>query len=269
MVATHGRMQNEASSLLGELKPRVRWDGRIAAYGVLGLLFACAGAAALEWAGLDLAFSDLFYDATQHRWLVDFERDSGLRFAFYLGPKLAMVGVSFGLIVVLFGPPAWRRGLPRRAVACALSFWLFAGTVAWLKDQTDIYLPRQIERYQRAADLPPAGMWRAPGAVVERIPYRRLWETYGTARPAGERGGRGFPAAHASTGFFLMGFAALASSRRARIGWLIVGSAAGWVLGFYQTVNGNHFVSHTLATWGIAAAFLAALWLVWSPDISD
>jgi membrane-associated PAP2 superfamily phosphatase len=254
---------------LTELTPRPRWDLRVLGAGFAALLASLAGLVLLEAAGLDLAISDLFYDRTTHRWLVDFYQDRGLQRLFYRWPKIAVGVLTAILLVLLVAPAAWRarvgRGaaLPRSAIACVLCFWLFSATVSVLKDRTDIYYPRQLARYQVEATLPAVGQWQQPGVATTRIPYRRLWERYAPPRPAGIKPGRGFPAAHATAGFWLMGLAALATSRRARLIWLLVGSGAGWLLGLYQTVNGNHFVSHTLVSWGIAAAFLSVLWCLW------
>ena len=276
-IGSHDRANNRSGRqtmailmlMARDLMPRPHWRWDIALAGALALSASLLAAFAVEWTGFDLWVSDRFYNPVTQRWMIDFDRDFVTRQIFYQIPKFAMAGFSAVLVALLFGPQRWLGRHTRRALACAVTFWGFAATVALLKDHTDVYFPRQIERYQNASQLPPAGVWRAPGFAVPRIAYRRLWEPHDASRPANAPRGRGFPAAHASTGFFLMGLAALASSHRARVAWLITGSVVGWTLGLYQTVNGNHFLSHTLVTWGIAAAWLAALWLLWSPDRPD
>ncbi len=257
---------NVFARLAGELRPRGAFDAWLVVVGLAAALASVGGALALEASGVDLAISDLFYDRAAHRWLIDFDHDHGLRYGLYRIPKYLIAGLTVGLVLLLFAPASWRRGVPRHAIACALSFWLFSVTVSALKDVTDVYYPRQIARYQPVAQMPPAGQWIAADKPLRRIPYRRLWEAYDPPRPAGIQRGRGFPGAHATAGFYLMGLAALARSRRGRRNWLIAGSLAGWSLGLYQTLNGNHFVSHTLVSWGIAALFLAWLWMAWRPE---
>lgn len=258
-------LRERMHSRFGDLAPQPFFAWRIAALGCGALAGSMLLVAICERSGLDLAVSDLFYDRTANRWLVDFHRDHALRHVVYTAPKVLAVCLSIGLIAAMLGPDAWRRGIPRRAFACALSFWLFSLTVSAMKDRTDIYFPRQIERYQPAGNMPPPGVWQAPDKPMLRIPYRRLFEAYPTPRPDGIKTGRGFPGAHATAGFWLMGLAVLCASASGRRRWLLVGSLAGWALGLYQTVNGNHFLSHTLMSWGIGGFFLAMLWMAWGP----
>ncbi len=251
------------ASLAEVLRPRPHWDRRILTAGLLALLFSLAVAAGFEAFNFDLAISDRFYDRIADRWLVDFNADRWLNRLFYRWPKILVAGVTIACLVLLFAPVTWRRGISRTAFACVLSFWLFALSISALKNRTDVYFPRQLARYQAQARLPPAGQWRAAENPNLRIPYRRLWEAYEPPRPIDVQRGRGFPAAHATTGFWLMGLAALASSRAWQLFWLVAGTMVGFVLGTYQVLNGGHFMSHTIVSWGIACAFLALVWCLW------
>jgi membrane-associated PAP2 superfamily phosphatase len=243
--------------------PQPHWDHRVLWAGLAALLASALVAVGLEALSIDLAISDLVYDRTSHRWLVDFDRDRWLNRLFYRWPKYLIAALTVALVVLLLAPAAWRRGRPRAAFACVLSFWLFSLTVSALKDRTDVYFPRQLARYQPAESLPPPGQWQAPTTATLRIPYRRLWERFDPPRPPGVPRGRGFPAAHATAGLWLMGLSALATTARWRLGWLAIGSLAGFVLGTYQVLNGGHFMSHTVISWGIACGFLAVLWCLW------
>lgn len=80
------------------------------------------------------------------------------------------------------------------------------------------------------------------GGVVS---YTRLLEPIASDTPAGHC----FPAGHASTGFALMAFyfAAYASrKRRAARHALLIGIAAGLLLGLGRVLQGAHFASHVL-----------------------
>ncbi|GAA5783911.1 phosphatase PAP2 family protein [Chitiniphilus shinanonensis] len=82
-------------------------------------------------------------------------------------------------------------------------------------------------------------------------PHLALFEVL----PPGISPGRCFPAGHASGGFALMAFyfgLRDSSPRQARLAlWL--GLGVGWAMGWFQTMRGAHFPSHTL--W--------AAWVVW------
>lgn len=62
------------------------------------------------------------------------------------------------------------------------------------------------------------------------------------------RGGRCFPAGHASGGFALIMLYFAVPNARWRWMGLAAGLAAGWLMGGYQMLRGEHFLSHTVTT---------------------
>ncbi|MEI7835484.1 MAG: phosphatase PAP2 family protein [Planctomycetota bacterium] len=188
--------------------------------------------AVFEFTDLDIAVQDHFYMGQRGAWLVDKDEPIA-RAILYDGFKVVFT-VTGGACGVGFVASWWVRRLAPRRVAMlrvALAAALVPITVLCIKQFTNVYLPAQIERY--GGDKPHIKLFHAGLSSVK------------DGRP-----GRGFPASHASAGFALMiFFYALPRRRWAALG---VAVALGWVTALYQTLNGQHFLSHTFATWGIA-----------------
>ncbi len=189
-----------------------------------------------EFTSLDLAVQDRFYDFAAQRWAVD--RDApGPRFWFYDAPKVAIIALGVGVLVLAAGPARWRRGIDRRA------WWVALATLATVpaligagKSLTNTFCPSEIRRY--GGD----------------VPYVKVCSPYPEDdRPA--RRGRCFPAGHASGGFALLGLIGLARTRRGRWTALAVAMGVGGAMGIYQMAKGAHYLSHTLVTmlvaWGV------------------
>lgn len=97
------------------------------------------------------------------------------------------------------------------------------------KATTNVHCPSEIRRY--GGD----------------VPYVKTFSPYPEDECPGRRG-RCFPAGHASGGFALLSLAGLARSRGGRRIGILVGLAAGWIMGGYQMVKGAHYLSHTWIT---------------------
>jgi len=85
-----------------------------------------------------------------------------------------------------------------------------------------------------------------------QVPHVRVLEHYPAdflARRAGSQIGRGcsFPAAHASGGFALFAFFFILPGRWKWAG-VVLGLGAGWSMGVYKMLIGDHYLSHTLIT---------------------
>ena len=197
------------------------------------LLFVAVLAAVVaffELTNVDLWAQDHFYDFQTRRWLIDAD-EPVLRAVLYTAVKgvAIAVGVACGAGFAL----SWtlRRLAPhrRRLLLMALSLILVPLTVSAVKQTTNVFLPRQIERYGG------------------RMPYVKVLERY----PPGFRSksrGRGWPAGHASGGFALM-MSYFALRRRGRHLLGLAGALTlGWAMGLYQTLNGEHYLSHTIVT---------------------
>ena len=198
---------------------------------ILLLVLLLAGVMGLfEATDLDLRLQDRFHDFRTHQWLID-KKAPLPRAVLYHGMKgLAIAaGVAAAAAVVLsLRVPSVRPH--RRAAAMLLaSLGLVPLSIATLKKVSNVYTPDQILRYGGPQ------------------PYVKPLERY----PAGfhqTKRGRGFPAGHASGGFAFLSLYFVFRRRAWRLGGLAFGLAAGWAMGLYQMLTGEHYLSHTLVT---------------------
>ena len=212
---------------------------------LLTLLALAAVLIVAEFTPLDFWVSDHFHDAAGGKWLVKHAGQPKL--IFYKTPLLLLKISGFVIFAVLLIPHRWlapRWRLPKRALAVVLlSLVLVPSLVASLKRWTGMYCPQQLVRY---------GGKQPVLHLFERAPEGCC------AVP-----GRCWPAGHASGGFALMSLCALGRTRRQKILGVAAGLAAGWIMGGYHMVDGNHFLSHTLITmllaWTMILFFIAVL----------
>jgi membrane-associated PAP2 superfamily phosphatase len=190
--------------------------------------------AVFEATSLDLLVQDRLYDAASGGWVID--RDAPLpKLVFYDAPKVGVGVLSGFLLLCAVAPASWSARFPlsRREAAfllvCIASVVFTAGL---LKKTTGVFGPWKIARYGGEA------------------PYRKLWESIPYV--AGQARGRGFPAAHCSGAFALMGLYFVGKGRAARRLGLACGLATGWTVGVYQILKGAHYLSHTLVTMVLA-----------------
>lgn len=184
-----------------------------------------------EFTPLDLWVQDHLYDFASKTWLVNAKAPLP-RLLCYTGPKALIIALGVGMAVLAAGPERWRERwrLRRRDLLIAVAVLATAPSlIATAKATTNIFCPYEIRRYDGFA------------------PYVRVLESYPDGdRPS--RRGRGFPAGHASGGFALLGLAGLARTNRGRLAGVMIGLAAGGVMGGYQMFRGAHYLSHTLVT---------------------
>ena len=195
---------------------------------ITGLLLVLT-LAVFETTSLDLLVQDRLYDPVRG-WCVD--RDAPLpRLIFYDGPKV-IVGVIGAFLFLCVAVPASKSAkFPfsrREAVFLIVCLGLIPLTAGTLKKTTGVFGPWKIARYGGEQ------------------PYRKLFEAIPHV-PGRERG-RGFPAAHCSGAFALMGLYFVGKTRTARWSGLALGLAAGWIVGVYQLLKGAHYLSHTIVT---------------------
>ena len=190
----------------------------------------------------DQLFQNWFY--VDANWLISKQLHKSIKLLYYTGPKIAL-GIIAGLALIasvvihfnsrLFLKYAhWRQSL----LLITLSIALVPLFQASLKAITGIYSP---------VDLAPYG-----GKYTHIGLLEQLWK-YGSVR-----GGRSFPAGHASGGFALMALYFLPLKPSLRLTGLCFGLAAGTAMGLYQIARGEHFLSHTLVT------MFAAWLIIWS-----
>ena len=203
----------------------------------------------IEHSRLDVYISKLFY--TNGQWLLE-KGVQPYAFIFYNGPKLLLILLAVYLIMVLIikyrlsskAIPSthpskfdkWLNPLSIREISYLLIVLIGVPTViATLKGVTHVSCPNQLSLFN--GDLP----------------YLNLWQDIKSRMPV-----RCFPAAHASAGFALYGFAYLPSLKRYRVKIIVVASLLGWIMGLYKMAIGDHFFSHTLVSmllaWTLACA---------------
>ena len=200
-----------------------------------------------EHSQLDVYISELFY-ANGH-WLLE-KGAQPYAFIFYDFPKLLLIVLAVYLITILiikYNLPSNtpfsinkskfdRMVIPLsvREISCLLIILIVVPTlIATLKGITHVSCPNQLRLFN--GDLP----------------YLNLWQDMNIMMPT-----RCFPAAHASAGFALYGFAYLPSLKKQRVNIIILASILGWTMGLYKMFIGDHFFSHTLVSmllsWTIA-----------------
>ena len=183
-----------------------------------------------ECTDIDLRVQDQFYCFPSGRWLIDEHEPVG-EWLFYHGPKVLLV--CFGAACWIgygasFRSPRFRA----HRAAClrmGLAMVLVPLTVAGLKQVTNVYTPKQTRRYGRDK------------------PYVKVLEKYPPGFRARHRG-KGFPGGHASGGFALMMLYPACRRRRWKVLGLAGGLGLGWLMGAYQTLSGQHYLSHTIVS---------------------
>ncbi len=189
--------------------------------------------AVFETTSLDLLVQDHLYDPVRG-WCVDCNAPLP-KLIFYDAPKV-VIGVIGAVLLVCLAVPASKSAkltFSRREAAFLLvCIGLIPLTAGVLKKTTGVFGPWKIARYGGEQ------------------PYRTLFEAI--PHVAGQERGRGFPAAHCSGAFALMGLYFVAKGRTARRAGLACGLAAGWTVGVYQMLKGAHYLSHTVVTMIVA-----------------
>ncbi len=213
--------------------PRQRqWQGAFFSSVALPLGLLLLVVAAGEWIPFDLWVQDCFYDWNSGQWLIKFDKHSALGLTFYVIPKI-LLGIFAGVLLLLIIRQKWGRFTcpwsRRRLIYVLLCLALIPSLVSFLKAHTGVAYPRKIDRYGGGD-----------------IPYRTVWQSI--PRHAGEKRYKGWPAGHASGGFALFGLAYAPLSRSGRRCGLMIALAAGALMGTYQMLAGNHYLSHTIVS---------------------
>jgi membrane-associated PAP2 superfamily phosphatase len=191
-------------------------------------LVLCTGV--LELTGADLQLQALFYDSGTRQWIWS-ASEPLTRLFLYDGPKLLLIVALAGLALSL----VFRRHLPymtryARGVRIVLLSLIFVpATVSALKATTDVACPRALTQF--GGPVAYVGVFGRYSSVTKPQSAQQC-----------------FPAAHASGGFALLSLFFLFKSKRNRRRALYVGLGAGWIMGIYKMIIGDHFLSHTVAS---------------------
>ncbi len=195
---------------------------------LISVLLVC-----LLFVDYDVLFQNNFYDFGNARWFVDSNHNFILHSILYSNIKrLIILGgiAALLLFAASFKKPrlrSYRYGL----IVFILSLALVPAVLAGLKKYTHVYCPYQLQIYNgKEAHLP----------ILSRYPAN--YDFNGSSK------GRCFPAGHASGGFALMALFFCFKRRRNRILGLLGGLSIGWIMGGYQVIRGEHFLSHTLVS---------------------
>jgi membrane-associated PAP2 superfamily phosphatase len=184
--------------------------------------------AVFEVTNIDITVQDNFYLQDMHRWTVD-RHEPMLRFIFYTGPKtlLIIMGI-FCIAIFLYSLKDQRyRRYRRGSLLLILSLILVPLSIAGLKRISGVCTPNETTRY---------GGKTPYVKVLEKNPPDFIPQKHG----------QGWPAGHAAGGFSLMMLYFVFREKVNRILGLLMGIATGWAMGLYQTVNGQHYLSHTI-----------------------
>jgi membrane-associated PAP2 superfamily phosphatase len=210
------------------------------------LLFLAVVLGVFEPTSLDIRFQDLCYDFEAQSWLISKQHWS--RPIFYDGVKIVIILFGVLLILILLIPRhvldrfgSTRRWEKPRILTVTLCVATIPAAISFGKAVSDVYCPRQTIRY--GGDKP----------------YLKVFEKWPEEVPRTDRG-RAFPAGHASGGFALISLCVLFKRRRYQICGVLTGLVVGGAMGLFQTLNGNHYLSHSFVTIGVAW-FLVIFWV--------
>jgi len=202
-----------------------------------------------QFTHLDVILQNKFFDFNTCSWMLSRQNNLLLHFFFYNGAKIALIAAG-AVAFIIFG--ASFESAKLRGYRYALLLFLSAMAIvplvlAGAKKYTNVYCPAQLTLY------------------CGTKPYAKLFESYPASfdRKANNKG-RCFPAGHASGGFALMVLFFCLKKRRNKWLGLTSGVCAGWAMGFYQMLRGEHFLSHTVTS--MFGAWLIILLLVLAMD---
>lgn len=176
------------------------------------------------------------FDLSAGGWLVPPDSRGLLYWLFYRGPKMLLAIVAAAILLRLLAVALrrrWRDADTRLLLAlCVVG--LTPLIVGMLKTATGVSCPSQ--------------------EIAFGGPYFHvaIWDRLSGLVPF-DQGLRCWPAGHASAGFGLLGYRLLAPARLSPgLRYWLPGLAAGWTLGIFQMMRGQHYLSHTVVTMALA-----------------
>jgi len=202
--------------------------------GTRHILLALTGlVVSLVWFELtptDLWIQNALFDSADQQWIWS-AAEPFKRLVFYDGPKrlLILLAASLALSLVFTRYSRVVRTYRRGIRIVVVSLLLVPTCVAGLKATTNIACPRALTQFSGV--VPYAG-------IFGRYPENNL--------PIARQ--RCFPASHASSGFALLSLCFLFRSAHNRAIAVGLGLAAGWTMGGYKILIGDHFLSHTVVS---------------------
>lgn len=191
-----------------------------------------------SYTNLDIEIQNIWYYPETKKWWLTAEEFMQTRWLWYGGAKKA-ISIFAGICVAIFIASfflksfrIWRKSM----ILICLSLLFVPLAVGAGKKMTDIYCPREVSIY---------------GGPYE---YQRILEPQHPLNKDNPVPGLCYPAGHASGGFALMMLFFAVPYPCLRKWGLLIGLTVGWLMGGYQMVRGEHFLSHTLSTMCLAWA---------------
>ena len=189
---------------------------------------------------VDFWFQSFFWNGKQ--WLIPHDNIIGKILA-YDGPKALIILFAVYLLIIILLPKLAPRWMNRRqAIYVFVSLALISVTSTQLRTITHMATPMELTNY---------------GGT---FPHFLLFQSKPDGYPC-----HGFPAGHASGGLALICLYWAWFNQPYRKLGLWIGLGLGGLMGLYQIARGEHMLSHTLATLGIAWLLSVVLALVMKP----
>jgi membrane-associated PAP2 superfamily phosphatase len=189
---------------------------------------------------VDFWFQSFFWNGKE--WLIPHDHFLGKILA-YDGPKALLILFAVYLLVIILLPKLAPRWMNRRqAIYVFVSMAVVSVTSTQLRAITNMATPLELTNYGGA------------------FPHLLLFQSKPVGYPC-----HAFPAGHASGGLALISlYWAWFNQPYRRLG-LWIGLGLGGLMGLYQIARGEHMLSHTLATLGIAWLLSAVLATIIKP----
>jgi len=187
-----------------------------------------------DYSSIDLWVQRSLYNVETRQWFWD-RNETVSRLIFYDGAKTAFIVFTalLPLALVVFRKSQIIREYKRGIVIVFLSSLFVPSVVGTLKAVTNVPCPKNISLF---------------GGTY---PYVTVLKSYpNNFHPIKKI--RCYPAGHASAGFALLSLYFLFKSRRNKRIALGFALTAGWSMGTYKMLIGDHFLSHTVVTMIVA-----------------
>jgi membrane-associated PAP2 superfamily phosphatase len=189
---------------------------------------------------VDFWFQSFFWNGKN--WLIPHDHFLGKTLA-YDGPKALIILFAVYLLVIILLPKLAPRWMNRRqAIYVFVSMAVVSVTSTQLRAITNMATPLELTNYGGA------------------FPHLLLFQSKPVGYPC-----HAFPAGHASGGLALISLYWAWFNQPYRKLGLWIGLGLGGFMGLYQIARGEHMISHTLATLGIAWLLSAVLAIAIKP----
>ncbi|KGJ86620.1 phosphoesterase PA-phosphatase related protein [Colwellia psychrerythraea] len=187
-----------------------------------------------ELTNIDIAIQNYFYNNAQEAWLWS-KQEPVLKLFFYDAPKTALTFFALGIIISLLFfrkrdlISRYKNGL----VIVLLSLIIVPSVVGLLKATTNSACPVALDNYGG------------------EIPYVKVLASYPPNKTPSKIQ-KCFPAGHASGGFALLSLFFIFTTTKNKKIAMVFATSLGGLMGSYKMIIGDHFISHTLITMGLA-----------------